>query len=200
MAMTGNSDAAVFRCLAAKKGGAEKASGEDWKKCTQTPEVKILDYGNLRTGQLVDGVDEFYKDFRNKNILVDVAMRYVKDELRGKTAKELARRTSYLPSVVQVGKGTSDSPTDALKKSLAKWVAPGMLEMSVNLTAPAVLFLVGGLYLIILGLTSDILISESDVPIREEDLADAKATPFRRLIVTGAGLVGTLYGLYLLFH
>ena len=64
-----------------------------------------------------------------------------------------------------------------------------MLEMSVNLTAPAVLSLVGGLYLIIGGLTSDILISESDVPIREEDLADAKATPFRRVIVTGTGFV-----------
>ena len=75
-----------------------------------------------------------------------------------------------------------------------------MLEMSVNLTAPAVLSLVGGLYLIIGGLTSDILISESDVPIREEDLADAKATPFSRVIVTGTGLVSTLYGLYLLFH
>ena len=75
-----------------------------------------------------------------------------------------------------------------------------MWEMSVNLTAPAVLSLVVGLYLIIGGLTSDILISESDVPIREEDLADAKATPFRRVIVTGTGLVSTLYGLYLLFH
>jgi hypothetical protein len=53
-----------------------------------------------------------------------------------------------------------------------------MLEMSVNLTAPAVLSLVVGLYLIIGGLTSDILISESDVTIREEDLADAKATHF----------------------
>jgi len=64
--------------------------------------------------------------------------------------------------------------------------------MSVNLTAPGILFLVGGLYLIIGGLTSDILISESDVPIREEDLADAKATPFRRVIVAGTGFVGTL--------
>ena len=71
-----------------------------------------------------------------------------------------------------------------------------MLEMSVNLTAPAVLSLVVGLYLIIGGLTSDILISESDVTIREEDLADAKATPFRRIIVTGAGLDYAFEGNY----
>jgi uncharacterized membrane protein len=79
-------------------------------------------------------------------------------------------------------------------------VSVRMLEMSVNLTAPAILSLVVGLYLFIYGLTSDILISESDVPAREEDLGDAKATPFRRLIVAGAGLFATLYGLYLLFR
>lgn len=89
MAMTGNSDAAVVRCLAVKPGGAEKASVEEWKACMQTPEVQMLSYSGLRTGQLVDGVDEFYKDFRNKNIRVDVALRYVKDELRGMTDKEL---------------------------------------------------------------------------------------------------------------
>ena len=76
-----------------------------------------------------------------------------------------------------------------------------MLEMSVNLTAPGIFFFVGGLYLFISGLTSDILISESDVPAREEDhLANAKATPFLRALVAGPGLVATLYGLYLLFH
>ena len=92
MAMTGSSDAAVFRCLAAKNGGImpEKYPGiEAWTACAQAPEIAMLSYSNLRMGQLVDGVDEFYKDFRNKNILVDVAMRYVKDELRGKTDKEL---------------------------------------------------------------------------------------------------------------
>jgi hypothetical protein len=89
VAMTGNSDAAVVRCIATKPGGAEKASGEEWKACTQAPEVVMLSYSGLRTGQLVDGVDEFYKDFRNKSILVDTAMRYVKDELRGMTDKQL---------------------------------------------------------------------------------------------------------------
>ena len=72
----------IFRVLNA-------ASGEEWKECMQTPEVAMLSYSNLRAGQLVEGLDEFYKDFRNKNILVDVAIRYVKDELRGKTGKEL---------------------------------------------------------------------------------------------------------------
>jgi hypothetical protein len=92
IAMTGNCDAAVFRCLAAKNSGSvpDNLRGvEALTACQQTPEVEALNYSNLRIGQLVDGVDEFYRDFRNKNILIDVAMRYVKDELRGKTAKEL---------------------------------------------------------------------------------------------------------------
>ena len=75
-----------------------------------------------------------------------------------------------------------------------------MLGMSVNLTAPGIFFFVGGLYLFISGLTSGTLISESDVPAKEEDLANAKATPFLRALVAGPGLVATLYGLYLLFH
>ena len=44
VAMTGNSDAAVVRCIATKPGGAEKASGEEWKACTQAPEVVMLSY------------------------------------------------------------------------------------------------------------------------------------------------------------
>ena len=63
MAMTGNSDAAVLRCLATKQRSVEKASGEEWKECMQTPEVAMLSYSNLRAGQLVEGLDEFYKDF-----------------------------------------------------------------------------------------------------------------------------------------
>jgi hypothetical protein len=92
MAMTGNSDAAVLRCIEAKNGGTlpEKYPGnEALIACQQTPEVEGLNYSNLQIGQLVEGLDEFYKEFRNKNILVDVAMRYVKDELRGKSTKEL---------------------------------------------------------------------------------------------------------------
>ena len=89
VAMTDNADVAWLRCIEAKPGGAEKASVEELKACMKTPERVMLSYGGLRPDQLVDGVDEFYKDFRNKNILIEVTMRYVKDELRGMTDKEL---------------------------------------------------------------------------------------------------------------
>jgi hypothetical protein len=76
------------------------------------------------------------------------------------------------------------------------------MEMSLDLTdrGEAILALIVGIYLIISGLTSDVLISESDVPATEEDLANAKATPFLRVLVAGTGLAFTIYGLYLLFH
>jgi len=38
---------------------------------------------------LAEGVDDFYKDFRNKGIDIGLAIRYVRDELKGKSAKEL---------------------------------------------------------------------------------------------------------------
>lgn len=92
-AMTGAADAASFRCLAAKNGGTipEKYPGKEaLEACLQTPEVKALSFGNIRIGQLVDGVDDFYKDFLNKGIEVQLAMRYVRDRLKGKTDQELA--------------------------------------------------------------------------------------------------------------
>jgi uncharacterized membrane protein len=64
----------------------------------------------------------------------------------------------------------------------------------------ALLSLIVGIYLIIRGLTSDVLISESVISATKEDLANAKATPFLRAVVVGAGLVAVLYGSYLLFH
>lgn len=93
MAMTANSDAAGFRCIAAKHGGIipqQVPSNEELDACLQSPEVMALDFGKIRMGQLVDGVDEFYKDFRNKSIDIGYAMYYVRDELKGKTDKELA--------------------------------------------------------------------------------------------------------------
>jgi hypothetical protein len=61
------------------------------KACSETQEAVRLDYGDPRRGQFVQGVDQFYKDFRNSNIDIKPVMHYVRDELRAtKTDKELA--------------------------------------------------------------------------------------------------------------
>jgi hypothetical protein len=93
MAMNDMADAAFFRCVAAKNGGSVPTTypGDGAiKACMQGPEVASIVTFNGRVGQVAEGVDEFYKDFRNKNILIELAMRYVSDQLKGKPDGELA--------------------------------------------------------------------------------------------------------------
>jgi hypothetical protein len=40
-------------------------------------------------GQIVDGVDDFYKDWRNRKVLLRHAMQYVEDEAQGKDDSKL---------------------------------------------------------------------------------------------------------------
>jgi hypothetical protein len=43
----------------------------------------------ITTSQMVDGVDEFYKDWRNRKVLLRDAMQYVEDEANGKDDSKL---------------------------------------------------------------------------------------------------------------
>ena len=92
LAMVNATDAAAFRCLAANNGGTlpTKYPGDEaLNACLKEAEATTLSFNNIPMGQLVDGVNEFYKDFRNKNLTIGVAMRYARDALKGKTDKEL---------------------------------------------------------------------------------------------------------------
>jgi hypothetical protein len=93
MAMIKVADAHTFRCIAEKSGGKlpEKYPGNDvLEACLQSPDVVPFAFGGgFRMGQWLDGVDEFYKDFRNKGLDIHLAMLYVKEQLHGKSAKEL---------------------------------------------------------------------------------------------------------------
>lgn len=59
------------------KSGARSTAGHD------TP---LSPFG---TTELVDGVDKFYKDFRNRNILFNDAMTFVADQLGGMSDDKL---------------------------------------------------------------------------------------------------------------
>lgn len=92
-AMALAADTAFFRCLAEKNGGVipEKLPADDvWMPCEENKTRTHFIFNGIRLGQLVEGVDEFYKDFRNKGVKVSAAIFYVRDELKGKPAKELA--------------------------------------------------------------------------------------------------------------
>lgn len=87
MATGGTRDALFLKCVADKKAGL---GDEVIKACEESQPVSMFpDFSNLKFGQLTEGVDEFYRDFRNKNLEIGVAMRYVGDQLKGKPAKEL---------------------------------------------------------------------------------------------------------------
>jgi hypothetical protein len=48
-----------------------------------------LDYDGIAMGQFLDGMDVFYRDYRNKQLDVAWAIQYVRDEIKGKSAQEL---------------------------------------------------------------------------------------------------------------
>lgn len=48
-----------------------------------------FDYDGITMGQFVDGIDAFYKDYRNKQLEVSWAVEYARDAIKGKPAQEL---------------------------------------------------------------------------------------------------------------
>jgi hypothetical protein len=81
-AMTTTFDAGTLMCM------TEKGDAAVWS-CAQNKMVPF-DFTKIRFGQLSEGLDEFYKDFRNKGIDVDFGIRYVRDQLKNKkSTKEL---------------------------------------------------------------------------------------------------------------
>lgn len=48
-----------------------------------------FDYDGISMGQFVDGIDAFYRDYRNKQLEVGWAIQYVRDEIKGKPAEKL---------------------------------------------------------------------------------------------------------------
>jgi hypothetical protein len=48
-----------------------------------------FDYDGIAMGQFVDGMDVFYRDFRNKQLEIGWAIQYVRDQVKGKAASEL---------------------------------------------------------------------------------------------------------------
>jgi len=50
-----------------------------------------FEFGNITFGELREGLDTFYGDFRNKAVQINDALWYVRDQLEGKSSAELAK-------------------------------------------------------------------------------------------------------------
>jgi hypothetical protein len=66
------------------------------KACLKEPGMDNYDFSHTTIGQVADGVDEFYKDFRNEMIGIQLALDYVRDELKGTSPDELERKLKVL--------------------------------------------------------------------------------------------------------
>jgi len=82
-------DQAILKCVIDKNGGKEPRPGTNEMFIYGRCPTKIDDFTGIRFSQLRDGVNEFYKDFRNTPININFALAYVKEQLRGtKSAKQ----------------------------------------------------------------------------------------------------------------
>jgi hypothetical protein len=66
-----------------KSGLFHDAFVTGYKSGTMHAAGHAVDINQFPTIELVEGVNNFYKDFRNRNILVDDVLNYVQDQLRG---------------------------------------------------------------------------------------------------------------------
>lgn len=80
-AMTDVRDHNIWKCVREKGHEAQQT-------CVRS-DVDALDFISILHGQLREGLDEFYRTFLNKRIDIAHAMFYVRDQLKGKSAKEL---------------------------------------------------------------------------------------------------------------
>jgi|HubBroStandDraft_5_1064220.scaffolds.fasta_scaffold306140_1 hypothetical protein len=56
------------------------------------PVTSYLDFSEISYGQYIEGLDVFYSDYRNKRINFNVAILYVRDQVRGASQDELEKR------------------------------------------------------------------------------------------------------------
>lgn len=88
LAESGGHEVAALKCLAAKP---KPITDEVINSCDNDPIALLFtDFSNIHFGQLLEGTDEFYKDFKNKNLSIGTALHYVRDELKGMSADKLS--------------------------------------------------------------------------------------------------------------
>jgi hypothetical protein len=62
------------------------------KACTAN--ARAFNFEKIKVGQFVDGMDSFYKDFRNVQYPMNAAMRIVRDQINGRPAEDIEKELS----------------------------------------------------------------------------------------------------------
>lgn len=83
-----------------------------------------FDYDGIKMRQLVDGMDAFYKDYRNKQLEVGWAIQYARDSIKGKPAQELAAEVALWRRCSAADKSHPMPRTDADAAIISKACTP----------------------------------------------------------------------------
>lgn len=106
---------AMGRCAAELPMYSEKYPAVDSKQLWQTLcSTDEFDYDGITMGQFVEGIDAFYKDYRNKQLSVTQAIEYARDEIKGKPAKDLETK---LTQWRQCNAAYKSGDTEQMKKA-----------------------------------------------------------------------------------
>jgi hypothetical protein len=79
---------------------------------------ELLPVWNLTVGQITEGLDEFYKDYENKQILIKDAIYIICKEAKGESSEKIEREKQILrmPPEKQVIERSKDSIKEEVKK------------------------------------------------------------------------------------
>ena len=96
-----------------------KRSGQDFGKDALRMvelELESSDFYRLSMGQLSDGLDQFYRDYRNKMVDFSNAVGYVKHEIRGRPQEQLHRELI----LIRCEATSPNDPWGCVKTNMAK--------------------------------------------------------------------------------
>jgi hypothetical protein len=65
------------------------AESEEGKACTN--HAQSLNYEMIKYAQYLEGMDAFYKDFRNTEVPINMAIKLVRDQIRGRPAEDIEK-------------------------------------------------------------------------------------------------------------
>jgi hypothetical protein len=85
---------------------------------------KTLDYDGVPMGQFVDGMDAFYKDYRNKQLELGWAIQYARDSIKGKPSQELDAEVTLWRRCAAADKSHPMPRTDADSAIISKACSP----------------------------------------------------------------------------
>jgi hypothetical protein len=66
-----------------------RMESKELKACTE--EAQSFNYEMIKYGQFLDGMDTFYKDFRNTEYPITSAMRIVRDQIQGRSQADIEK-------------------------------------------------------------------------------------------------------------